>query len=306
MISFIMPAKNAATYIGDAVGALRGAGARDWELVVVEDNSSDETYAIAEGLARLDNRVRVVRNPGVGKVAGLSFGYSICNGDVIKCIDADDVLRSRFFEYADIGATAAMCHDTLLVSDVLSPIGRYAVNPRILNDGFDSCLRHLISLPRCTWTFGRVLAEHVFPLPEQLPFEDVWFSMVLKRFARTIHYVSEPLYLYRQHAQQTYGGILNFGTDKTIFRAKRMLAVMDVLEAEGDRLQYPTKGAGVFDELRSFYQLLAADAVGWREIGMAPIDPRLRVKAILYRKLNGAAAPALKLKWRLDRMLAKP
>jgi glycosyltransferase involved in cell wall biosynthesis len=306
MISLIMPAKNASAYIADAIGAVRRADARDWELIVVEDHSSDNTYAIAEDLSRLDGRVRVVRNPSIGKVAGLSFGYSICNGDVIKCIDADDVLQSSFFEYADIGEMGVMCHDTLLVSDTLSPIARYVVNPRILNEGFDSCLRHLISLPRCVWTFGRALAEHVFPLPEQLPFEDVWFSMVLKRFAPAVRYVSEPLYLYRQHSRQTYGGILNIGTDKTIFRAKRMLGVMDVLEAEGDRLQYPTWGEGVFDELRSFYQLLAADTVGWREIGMCPIDLRLRVKALLYRKLNGAAAPALKLKWRVDRMLAKP
>ena len=95
MISFIMPAKNVSSYAEDAVDALLQADYEDWELVVIEDHSTDDTLNIFRETAKKDSRVKVFENIGSGKVAGQNYGYTLINGGIVKCIDAEPVVPNN-------------------------------------------------------------------------------------------------------------------------------------------------------------------------------------------------------------------
>jgi glycosyltransferase involved in cell wall biosynthesis len=92
VISVLLPARNAAPTVGAALeGILAQRGAPPFEVVCVEDGSSDETPDALERIARSDPRVRVVKGEGRGLVAALRLGLSHCQGELIARMDADDL-----------------------------------------------------------------------------------------------------------------------------------------------------------------------------------------------------------------------
>jgi len=64
-----------------------------YEVVCVDDASSDSTSAILASACRTDGRVRVVRGPGHGLVAALNLGLAHCRGELIARMDADDLVH---------------------------------------------------------------------------------------------------------------------------------------------------------------------------------------------------------------------
>jgi glycosyltransferase involved in cell wall biosynthesis len=90
-ISVLLPARNAAATIGDAIAdVLAQRGSPAFELLVIDDASTDGTGAIAADIARLETRVRVLRGPGEGLVAALQVGLCAARGALIARMDADD------------------------------------------------------------------------------------------------------------------------------------------------------------------------------------------------------------------------
>ena len=191
-----MPVKNASLYISDALNSLRSIKDKEWELIAIDDHSTDESLAILEEAQKENCRIKVAKNNGHGKVLALNHGYSLTRGDIIKCIDADDVLATTFLEILEeIADSDASCHDYYITNSNLKIFAKYSMNKAFFNESFEHCMRYLISLPRCVWSFKRHIGDMIFPMPDNLPFEDVWFSLIIKKYAGTnIHHISQPLY----------------------------------------------------------------------------------------------------------------
>lgn len=301
MISFIMPAKDASPYVGDAISALQKAHYQDWELIIIEDHSSDDTLSILREIEKRDCRIRVFENKGSGKVVGLNYGYTLTLGEVIKSIDADDILDIKFFDHVDIMDNYdVLCHDGYVTTDNLRIIGNYSVNKSFLNKDFSCCLKYLKSLPRWTWSFTRSIGDRIFPIPTELPFEDVWFSLIIKRYAKKISHVNESLYFYRQHQNQTYGGIMNFEKEIVRFRARRMLKLIEVFKKESERMGYDFRVDNLLDDIRKFNEMLTLDSLSWRDILVSGICIKLKIKAIIFRKIYYIGPFLLRFKWWFD------
>jgi glycosyltransferase involved in cell wall biosynthesis len=92
-ISVVFPMYNEEAYIRRAVAAAREvleAELPDWEIVIVDDASTDGTPALADALAREDPRVRVVHNPVNRRLGGaLRAGYAAARKDLVFYTDAD-------------------------------------------------------------------------------------------------------------------------------------------------------------------------------------------------------------------------
>lgn len=300
MISFVMPAKNVSRYIGEAIASLTNENSVSWELIVVDDHSDDSTFDILEEISRRDKRIKVFKNPGKGKVQALNFGYRQSAGEIIKCIDSDDVLLPDFFKFDEtLRKYGAHCHDFMLVDENLKYLGPYYINPAFLKLDYHLVLSQLISLPRCTWSFHREVAQEIFPMPDELPFEDVWFSLVIKREVIEIKYIREKLYLYRQHGEQTFGGILNYQREKIQFRARRMLTLIDVLKKNQARLGYDSPD--VFDYAEE-YNSLIAEHVSARRIVLSRLSAVHKAKLVLICFFPAIASFVTRLKWRIDRL----
>lgn len=296
-----MPAKDEASYIQQAIDSLRGADYKNWELIVIDDHSSDETFKIVADISKIDARVSVFLNKGKGKVQGLNYGYSLTDGEIIKCIDADDILDKQFFNVLKSNYDSqALYHDSYITTSNLKVIGTGRVNVTYLSLDFLYCLRYLKSLPRWAWSFTRDIGDKIFPMPDDLPFEDVWFSLVIKKHSKSIKYVPEQLYYYRQHDNQTYGGILNFSQEIVEFRANRILRLINVLEKDLENsLMRNVNEKDVFREVKDFNQSLATSSLTLFEILKKSVSSELKIKLILYKKLPFLTPMATRIKWLL-------
>jgi glycosyltransferase involved in cell wall biosynthesis len=94
-VSIVLPAFNAAPTIARAVASLRTQTFTDWELIVIDDGSTDGTGEIVNGVARADDRVTLLARPHAGLVAALSAGLTAARGEFIARMDADDVAHPQ-------------------------------------------------------------------------------------------------------------------------------------------------------------------------------------------------------------------
>jgi hypothetical protein len=96
-LSVLMPARNAAPFLAAAVDSILGQTYGDFELIVVDDGSTDATAALLADYAGLDRRVRMLAGPPVGVSAALNRAAAAAAAPILVRMDADDVsLPGRF------------------------------------------------------------------------------------------------------------------------------------------------------------------------------------------------------------------
>lgn len=96
-VTVLLPAYNAARHLRDALESLLGQTFAEFELVVVNDGSTDSTVEILRSCS--DPRIRVVENPAnLGLAASLNRGLSIARAELVARMDADDVAHPRRLE----------------------------------------------------------------------------------------------------------------------------------------------------------------------------------------------------------------
>jgi glycosyltransferase involved in cell wall biosynthesis len=92
-VSIILPVFNAEQTIGSAVASCVEQSYPDFELIIVDDGSTDETKSILEQISRTDSRIRHISNSeNKGIVASLNRGIEESRGSFIARMDADDVM----------------------------------------------------------------------------------------------------------------------------------------------------------------------------------------------------------------------
>ena len=89
-VSIITPAYNAGRYLGVAIASVLGQTVPDFEMLVVDDGSTDDTASVAESFARRDRRVRVLRQANGGSAAARNCALAAARGRYYALLDADD------------------------------------------------------------------------------------------------------------------------------------------------------------------------------------------------------------------------
>jgi glycosyltransferase involved in cell wall biosynthesis len=90
-VSILIPAYNARAWIADAIESALAQTWSDKELVIVDDGSTDETFAVANRYA--SSLVKVIRQDNQGAAAARNTALSACTGAYIQWLDADDLLE---------------------------------------------------------------------------------------------------------------------------------------------------------------------------------------------------------------------
>jgi GT2 family glycosyltransferase len=98
LVSVIMPAYNAERYLYSAAQSVLRQTHWNFELLIVDDGSSDGTLAAAEALARMDARVRVLSQDNAGPGPARNHGFRHAAGSLFALLDSDDEWDARFLE----------------------------------------------------------------------------------------------------------------------------------------------------------------------------------------------------------------
>lgn len=91
-VSIIMPCYQNGRTAADTVRSIQAQTEADWELIAVDDGSTDDTLAVLECLAREEPRMRVIHQENGGVSAARNAGMDAAKGEWLSFVDADDVL----------------------------------------------------------------------------------------------------------------------------------------------------------------------------------------------------------------------
>jgi len=91
LVSVVMPVYNAGRFLADAVNSIRDQSFRDWEMICVNDGSTDDSGQLLDQFAAQDARIRIVHQANTGIVGALNHGCELVRGPLICRMDGDDL-----------------------------------------------------------------------------------------------------------------------------------------------------------------------------------------------------------------------
>lgn len=115
-ISVIVPCFNQANYIEEALGSVIQQTFSDWECIVVDDGSTDESAALINALASTEPRIRYFKQDNSGPSVARNHGLDLARGDYIQFLDGDDLLMPRKLE-KQLSLAKSMGKPSVVISD---------------------------------------------------------------------------------------------------------------------------------------------------------------------------------------------
>lgn len=202
-VTVLMPVHNAAPYVRAAVDSVLGQSWTDFELVIIDDGSSDESLSILKGIA--DPRIRLVeQKPNQGIVRTLNTGITLARGRYIARMDADDIALPGRLEqqlaYLDAHRDVGLCGTQFeKIGDETGP-GWIRFTE---NDALRVAL--LFENPFCHPTVMMrrdILTQHDMRYPSDAPHAEEY--ALWARLAQLTRFANLPATLlhYRTHAKQ--------------------------------------------------------------------------------------------------------
>lgn len=207
MITVVIPAYNAASFLPSAIKSILNQTYRDFELIIVDDGSTDNTKEIVKQYIELDKRVRLVENDHGGICQALNAGIKEAKYSWIARMDADDIALPERFEKQinaalanpNVVAWGTYAHHLSSTGQVLSLIKQGALSEqefyKLRQEGHIPLVIHPTALLN-----KNVLLEVGGYDPKYQLVED------LELFDRMANYgailaIPEPLLLYRIHSK---------------------------------------------------------------------------------------------------------
>jgi glycosyltransferase involved in cell wall biosynthesis len=99
LVSIITPTFNSAKYIAETIQSVQNQTYSNWEMIIVDDASSDETITVIEKVQEIDSRIILVRQKkNVGPAITRNTGIQKASGKFMTFLDADDIWFEDFIE----------------------------------------------------------------------------------------------------------------------------------------------------------------------------------------------------------------
>ncbi len=98
LVSIITPLYNAERFVSETIESVLAQTYPEWEMIIINDGSTDNSLAIAESYAKKDNRISVVSQKNAGSAAARNHGIRLAKGRYIALLDADDLWEPYFLQ----------------------------------------------------------------------------------------------------------------------------------------------------------------------------------------------------------------
>ena len=93
-----MPVKNAGAFLIECLNSILSQTYKDWELIAVDDHSTDYSYKTLLAYAKTDSRIKTIKNAEQGIITALRKAYTQAKGQFITRMDSDDIMASDKLE----------------------------------------------------------------------------------------------------------------------------------------------------------------------------------------------------------------
>lgn len=214
-LSIIVPIYNVAEYIEETLSNVLSQTFHDYELILVDDGSTDGSGEICDAFAMQDERIVVIHQKNAGVSAARNAGVSAAKGKYIGFVDSDDLIEPKMFsvlvEIANCnGADVVQCRHNRL--DVVQNISGSGVE-RVING--KQFVREMFSYRGGEYTnqvalWSKIYRRELFVnvhFPEGRTYEDEQETYKLCLFAEKIVQIPDELYHYVRRENSIITGI---------------------------------------------------------------------------------------------------
>ena len=196
-VSIVMPIYNVEKYISQSIESVLNQENEDFELIIINDGSTDETENIVKTYLS-DDRIKYYNIGRLGKIKAFNLGYKYVTSDYICFFHGDDIMNSDFISsrlehlIRSTKQLVACCGKLETISDntkynsILIPKGKKG------------------SLSGQAVMYKKQLTDIIFPIPEMLPNEDFWMRLNIKYFSEELIHVKNIIAKYRIHEDNSF------------------------------------------------------------------------------------------------------
>lgn len=195
-VSILSPVRNESLHIAEMIASVQAQTHKNWELLLVDDGSDDNTVKIICELASQDQRIRLVAQQAAnGKVAAFNKAFGAASGQVIVLLAGDDRLPpgSLAHRVSVLGGSAPNSSRVLGLFKLVTFSDDTKFDGIVLPKG-NSGSRSGGSL-----TMSIDLAKGAFPIPEHLAAEDIWLGEATRALTQATLTSNEVVLEYRIH-----------------------------------------------------------------------------------------------------------
>lgn len=204
LLSIIVPIYNSEATLASCVDSILSQPFRDFELILVDDGSTDGSSALCEKYRGQDGRIRHVRRENGGLSAARNSGLSVAGGSFISFVDSDDEVYPEFYTAAFDGLLGRDFDLFMVGMDRFEGEWKSRERgPRRLsqNELYELFLTtNYVGLSACNKIFRRqILTEHELEFRAVRFAEDLVFVSEFAPHAIRVLFDPRPLYSYREH-----------------------------------------------------------------------------------------------------------
>lgn len=206
-ITVLLPVYNAGKFLEEAIVSILNQTFKDFEFLIIDDGSTDDSLEIINRYSKRDNRIKVISRPNKGFVATLDEGMSLAKTNLIARMDADDIaLPTRLevqYKYLQEHPDCSVVGCQLQIIDEEGK--KKHIDPRPTQDvNLKLFLAYGCALSGPTVVFRKDIIESIGGFQEAaLPAEDYdcWVRLVERYPETKIANMPDVLYLYRENSE---------------------------------------------------------------------------------------------------------
>lgn len=203
LISIIIPVYNVERYLSECLDSVLAQTIEDFELILVNDGSTDSSGKICDAYAEIDNRIRVFHQANAGSSTARNLGIEKARGKYICFIDSDDTVTSRYLEafLPGINQNADLCVQGLrehIAGEVTYEKKFVEQYHASVVSALDAGMLHFRG-PVCKLFYADIIRKNNIEFPKHIVYgEDAVFFYSYLSHISTIYTSSKCCYYYRK------------------------------------------------------------------------------------------------------------
>ena len=222
-VSIIVPFYNREKSLGWCISSILNQSFKNFELLLIDDGSTDASEQIAKNYAKLDSRIQLVHTPHSGVSAARNMGIFKSSGEYIQFMDSDDWIPYYFLDRLLSTMELYEADIVLCGINIVQKQGQSITKSGKLSYealGEECVWEHeqlWDNMARVFWQTGMMegpcnriyraslIKKHSVKFPEDMSYgEDCVFNLFCYNYAKRVVFLSDLLYYYVQHEEQSW------------------------------------------------------------------------------------------------------
>lgn len=297
LLSIIVPVYNTEKYLAKCIDSILNQTYEDFELILVDDGSKDNSGDICDSYAQKDSRIRVLHIERSGVIHARKTGVTEAVGEYVTFVDADDWIDDNMYEAMLSGSAA----DVVICEMVRETAEGQVAMPNYIEAGYyDKAKLQESFYPEMLFSFERVepairpslcnkivkkdiIEKIIFDVDDSIVFgEDVLISYPAMLLAESILVMKEGFYHYRQN----FASVTNVYDEKLL---DKFLLLHDEIKAQFEKIGFDEK-----DQLAGYIAQFSLSCIR-KELLQNPQPLKERVRLVKKYLNNEKVANAIKL-----------